>query len=131
LGWGRRLRTCSRLMQSTLLRRCSLQPRNSEVSAAGSCQVRDRGSAAYHRPGSEVCWFIGVGETPEDLQPFDAVNFAEALFPAAQGSETTGPEGLLVVLWSAQPAAVKCVTENRGGAACHRPFDVCQCMHQL
>jgi fused signal recognition particle receptor len=28
--------------------------------------------------------FIGVGETPEDLQPFDAVNFAEALFPAAQ-----------------------------------------------
>jgi signal recognition particle GTPase len=28
--------------------------------------------------------FIGMGETPEDLQPFDAVNFAEALFPAAQ-----------------------------------------------
>jgi fused signal recognition particle receptor len=28
--------------------------------------------------------FIGVGETPEDLQPFDAVNFAEALFPASQ-----------------------------------------------
>uniref|UniRef100_A0A383VUX2 SRP54-type proteins GTP-binding domain-containing protein n=1 Tax=Tetradesmus obliquus TaxID=3088 RepID=A0A383VUX2_TETOB len=28
--------------------------------------------------------FIGVGETPEDLQPFDAVNFAEALFPAAK-----------------------------------------------
>jgi fused signal recognition particle receptor len=28
--------------------------------------------------------FMGVGETPEDLQPFNAVNFAEALFPAAQ-----------------------------------------------
>jgi fused signal recognition particle receptor len=26
--------------------------------------------------------FIGVGETAEDLQPFDAVTFAEALFPA-------------------------------------------------
>lgn len=26
--------------------------------------------------------FIGVGETAEDLQPFDAKNFAEALFPA-------------------------------------------------
>eukprot|EP00798_Chlamydomonas_sp_ICE-L_P015652 gene15652-21759_t len=25
--------------------------------------------------------FIGVGETVEDLQPFDAANFAEALFP--------------------------------------------------
>ncbi|KAF8056862.1 hypothetical protein HT031_006206 [Scenedesmus sp. PABB004] len=26
--------------------------------------------------------FIGVGEAPEDLQPFDAATFAEALFPA-------------------------------------------------
>jgi len=25
--------------------------------------------------------FVGVGETLEDLQPFDADNFAEALFP--------------------------------------------------
>ena len=26
--------------------------------------------------------FVGVGETVEDLQPFDAANFVEALFPA-------------------------------------------------
>jgi fused signal recognition particle receptor len=25
--------------------------------------------------------FIGVGETPADLQPFNAESFAEALFP--------------------------------------------------
>lgn len=30
--------------------------------------------------------FIGVGETPEDLQPFDAKNFAEALFPSSLSS---------------------------------------------
>lgn len=29
--------------------------------------------------------FIGVGETPEDLQPFDARTFVDALFPAADG----------------------------------------------
>jgi fused signal recognition particle receptor len=29
--------------------------------------------------------FIGVGEKADDLQPFDAVNFAEALFPSIPG----------------------------------------------
>ena len=27
--------------------------------------------------------FVGVGETVEDLQPFDAESFVEALFPAS------------------------------------------------
>eukprot|EP00775_Hariotina_reticulata_P014342 gene14342-14438_t len=30
--------------------------------------------------------FIGVGETPEDLQPFDARTFVDALFPSAGGT---------------------------------------------
>ena len=30
--------------------------------------------------------FMGVGETAEDLQPFDAENFAEALFPSSKAT---------------------------------------------